>query len=73
MSLFTVARTDLDISKFKNKFSSNLIKELDDNHIININKKLPFFENFINRIYNISIEVDSHSAHNSLLITVIKF
>ena len=67
--LITGSRNDLDIIKFRNKFSSNFLKELDIVQINNINKKFPFFENFINKIKNISLEVETHSDSNALLIS----
>lgn len=69
LELFVQARNDLDINKFKNKFSSNLIKELDETHIININKKFSFFESFINTIQNVSEEVETHGQSHAVLIS----
>jgi hypothetical protein len=69
VELFVQARNDLDINKFKNKFSSNLLKELDETHIINLNKKFSFFESFINTIQNVSEEVETHGESNAVLIS----
>ena len=66
--LFSTAKSDLDISKFRNKFSSNFLKELDITQIATINEKFPFFENFINKIHQVCIEVETHTDSNSLLI-----
>ena len=67
--LFTQTRNDLDINNFRNRFSSNFLKDLDTTHITTINRKFPFFENFINMIKNISLEVETHSNSNALLIS----
>lgn len=66
--LFASAKSDLDISKFRNRFSSNFLKELDLTHISQINQKFPFFENFINKIHNVAIEVETHTDTNAILI-----
>ena len=66
--LFASAKSDLDISKFRNRFSSNFLKELDLTHISQINQKFPFFENFINKIHNVCIEVETHTDTNAILI-----
>jgi hypothetical protein len=65
--LFASAKSDLDISKFRNRFSSNFLKELDLTHISQINQKFPFFENFINKIHNVCIEVETHTDTNAIL------
>ena len=70
--LFASARNDLDINKFKNKFSSNFLKELDATQIGTINRKFPFFENFINQVKNVSIEVETHSDTNAILISKVE-
>ena len=67
--LFTSARNDLDINKFKNKFSSNFLKDLDATQINSINRKFPFFENFINQVKNVSLEVETHNESNAILIS----
>ena len=66
--LFASAKSDLDISKFRNRFSSNFLKELDLTQISQINQKFPFFENFLNKVHNVSIEVETHTDTNALLI-----
>ena len=66
--LFSSAKSDLDISKFRNRFSSNFLKEMDLTQISQINQKFPFFENFLNKVHNVSIEVETHTDTNALLI-----
>ena len=68
--MFLATKNDLDISKFRNFFSSSLLKELDDVNVMNINNKFPFFENFVNKIQNIYLECDTHS--NSCAILFVK-
>jgi len=45
-----------------------LVKDLEEANITNINRKFSFFEAFVNRIINISIECDTHSNNSALLI-----
>ena len=71
--MFLASKNDLDISKFRNNFSSSLIKELDDSNIININNKFPFFESFVNKIQNLSLECDTHSNSSALLFVKTEF
>ena len=66
--LFASAKSDLDISKFRNRFSSNFLKELNVTQISEINQKYPFFENFINKMHNVAIEVETHTDTNAILI-----
>ena len=66
--LFASAKSDLDISKFRNRFSSNFLKELNVTQISEINQKYPFFENFINKLHNVSIEVETHTDTDAILI-----
>ena len=66
--LFASAKNDLDISKFRNRFSSNFLKELNITQISEINQKYPFFENFINKMHNVAIEVETHTDTNAILI-----
>ncbi len=69
IDLFNNAKSDLDVIKFNNKFSSSLLKNLDDAHYSSINKKFSFFETFFNKIQNVSLDVESHSDTSALLIT----
>ena len=66
--LFASAKSDLDISKFRNRFSSNFLRELNVTQISEINQKYPFFENFINKMHNVAIEVETHTDTNAILI-----
>ena len=66
--LFASAKSDLDISKFRNRFSSNFLKELNVTQISEINQKYPFFENFLNKLHNVGIEVETHTDTNAILI-----
>ena len=66
--LFATSKNDLDISKFRNRFSSNFLKELNVTQINEINQKYPFFENFINKLHNVAIEVETHTDTNAILI-----
>ena len=66
--LFSSSKNDLDISKFRNRFSSNFLKELNVTQISEINQKFPFFENFVNKIHNVAIEVETHTDTNAILI-----
>ena len=66
--LFASAKSDLDISKFRNRFSSNFLKELNITQIQEINQKYPFFENFLNKLHNVAIEVETHTDSNAILI-----
>ena len=66
--LLSTSKNDLDISKFRNRFSSNFLKELNITQISEINQKYPFFENFINKMHNVAIEVETHTDTNALLI-----
>jgi chromosome segregation ATPase len=66
--LLSNSKNDLDISKFRNRFSSNFLKELNITQISEINQKYPFFENFINKMHNVAIEVETHTDTNALLI-----
>ena len=66
--LFASAKSDLDISKFRNRFSSNFLKELNITQINEINQKYPFFENFINKLHNVAIEVETHTDTDAILI-----
>jgi hypothetical protein len=65
--MFLATKSDLDISKFRNYFSSSLLKELDDANVTNINSKFCFFESFVNRIQNISLECDTHSNSHAMI------
>jgi len=66
--LFASSKSDLDISKFRNRFSSNFLRELNVTQISEINQKYPFFENFINKMHNVAIEVETHTDTNAILI-----
>eukprot|EP00340_Litonotus_pictus_P013160 CAMPEP_0170537150 /NCGR_PEP_ID=MMETSP0209-20121228/102547_1 /TAXON_ID=665100 ORGANISM="Litonotus pictus, Strain P1" /NCGR_SAMPLE_ID=MMETSP0209 /ASSEMBLY_ACC=CAM_ASM_000301 /LENGTH=905 /DNA_ID=CAMNT_0010838601 /DNA_START=611 /DNA_END=3326 /DNA_ORIENTATION=- len=66
--VFSNSKSDLDVSLFRNKFSASLLKHLDDTHLVNINKMYFFFETFINKLLNASIEVETHSFTNAFII-----
>ena len=71
--MFLATKNDLDISKFRNYFSSSLIKELDDANMIHINNKFSFFENFVNRTQNISLECDTHGNSSAIIFVKVEF
>jgi len=73
IDLFNKSRSDLDIIKFQNKFSSSLLKNLDDLHYSSINQKFSFFETFFNKIQNISLEVETHTVSNAVILTKYEF
>lgn len=66
--VFSQTKNDLNISQFRNKFSSSLLKNIDETHLININKMYFFFETFINKILNASIEVETHTISSAFII-----
>ena len=66
--VFSNISSDLSINNFRNKFSSSLLKNIDDTQLININKLYYFFETFLNKLLNCSIEVDTHSFSKAFII-----
>ena len=66
--VFANAKSELDISMFKNKHTSALFKEISDHSLVNINKMYYFFDLFLNKLLNNSLEVETHTNSTAYLI-----
>ena len=71
--VFANCKSELDITMFRNKHSASILKEIDDSHLANINKMFYFFETFVNKLLNTSIEVETHSMTSAYIINKNEF